>query len=183
MKQNLWVVLAVVAVWVSGCSSVPTRVDKGPVRASTYSFMPSKAPASVVVTAQRREAHERIQAAISKDLAQKGLKQVATGGEVQVGYLIVVGDNATTVTYDEYFGYGRDAAALSEKAHKALAEKKSRDYFEVGALVIDVVASGDSKLLYRSYVLTDVQEMNPGNRDARISSLVASCLGNLKVAR
>jgi hypothetical protein len=123
-----------------------------------------------------------IQAAISRDLAQKGLKQVATGGEVQVGYLVVVAGNATTITYDEYFGYGRDAAALSEKAHKALAEKKSRDYFEVGALVIDVVGRKDSELLYRSYELTDLQKANPENRDARINGLVSACLADLKVA-
>lgn len=182
MKLKNSFLVAACAVLLGGCSSVPTQVDKGPVRASTYSLMPSKAPTSVVVNENRASANQQIQAAISKDLGQRGLKSVASGGQVQVGYLVIVGDNASTITYDEYFGYGRDASALAEKAHQAMAGKQTRDYVEVGALVIDVVDPRDSKLLYRSYAVADVRGMTPENRAERINRLVASCLGKLRVA-
>jgi len=166
---------------VTGCSSVPTRVDKGPIKASTYSLMASKAPVDVGVNERRAEVHQDIQKAITSELDKKGLKQVASGGDVQVAYLVIVANNATTATYDEYFGYGADASALTKKAHAALAGKQNRDYFEVGALVIDVMAPKDSKLLYRSYVVTDVQTFTPANRGDRITMLAASCLGKLQV--
>jgi hypothetical protein len=181
MKLKFSFLIAACAIFVAGCSSVPTQVDKGSVRGSTYSLMASTAPAGTYSSANRQEVQKEIQNAISKALAEKGLKQVANGGDVQVGYLVLIGDNASTLTYDEYFGYGRDAAALSEKAHKALSKKTSRDQFEVGALVIDVVDPKDSKLLYRSYVVTDIKDMTPGTRAERIDRLVASCLGRLKV--
>lgn len=179
LKRSL--LTAACALLVAGCSSVPTRVDKGPIHAATFSFMSSKAPASVVVNENREEVHQLIQTAIATELEQKGLQPVPNGGDVQVGYMVIVANNATTATYDDYFGYGRDAAELSEKAHKLLGRAKSRDRFEVGAIVIDVIDPTNSKLLFRSYVHTDVQDITPANRAQQINQLVASCLGGLRV--
>lgn len=182
MNLKLSFLLTACAVLVAGCSSVPTRVDKAPVQASTYSFMTSKAPASVVTNERREEVHKVIQTAIAGQLGQKGLKQAASGGQVQVGYMVIVADNATTATYDEYFGYGRDATALADKAHRLVSKSKSRNLFEIGAIVIDLVDPRDSKLLYRSIAHMDVTDITPANRAERINTLVASCLGNLRVS-
>jgi hypothetical protein len=182
MNLKLFVVVAACAVLFVGCSSVPTNVDKGPVRARTYSLMPSKAPVGVVVNEQRQAVHRQIQDAIASSLKPKGLSPVASGGDVQVGYMVIVADNASTTSYDEYFGYGRDAAALSEKAHKAVSRSNSRELFEIGAVVIDVVEPKDSKVLFRSFAHMDVREVTPANRADRINRLVASCLGRLRVA-
>jgi len=181
MISKLLASLGVCSVLMVGCSSTPTRVDKSPLQATTFSMMPSTAPSDVAVNPRRAEAHQLIQGAIARELAQKGLKQVSSGADVQVGYLVIVADNATTTTYDDYFGFGDDAAALTRKAHKTLQGRNSRDYFEVGALVIDVVDGRSGKLLYRSYVVTDVQDMTPANRADRINRLVASCLGRLRI--
>lgn len=181
MNLKLSVVAALCGVVLVGCSSVPTRVDKGPVQATSYTLMKSKAPASVVVNERRERVHKLIQAAIASELEQKGLQPKASGGNVQVGYMVIVADNATTATYDEYFGYGRDASDLSEKAHKTLSKSKSRDLFEVGAIVIDVVDARDSKLLFRSIAHMDVSDVTSANRAERINTLVASCLGSLRV--
>lgn len=181
MNLKASVLLAACAALLAGCSSVPTRVDRGPVRAATYSLMASKAPSSVVVNERREEVHRVIQGAIAAQLAQKGLRPVPRGGDVEVGYMVVVADNATTATYDEYFGYGRDAGALADKAHKEVSKSSSRNRFEVGAIVIDVVNPRDSKLMFRSLAHMDVGDINPGNRAERINSLVGSCLGGLRV--
>jgi hypothetical protein len=174
--------VAACAVLVAGCSSVPTRVDKGPVQASTYSLMTSKAPASVVANERRQEVHKLIREAIAGQLGQKGLKQETRGGQVEVGYMVIVADNATTATYDEYFGYGRDGAALADKAHQLVSKSKSRNLLEIGAIVIDVVDPRDAKVLYRSVAHMDVTDVTPANRADRINTLVASCLGGLRVS-
>ena len=181
MNLQLSVIAAVGVLLVAGCSSVPTKVDKGPVRASSYSLMVSKAPAGVVVNERREQTHQVIQDAIANDLKQKGLNPVSSGGQVQVGYMVILADNASTATYDEYFGYGRDAAALADKAHKVVSKSKSRDLFEIGAIVIDVVDPRDSKVLFRSVAHMDVRDVTPANRADRINTLVASCLGGLRV--
>jgi hypothetical protein len=126
--------------------------------------------------------HRQIQDAIASSLKPKGLSPVASGGDVQVGYLVILANNATTTSYDEHFGYGRDAAVLSEKAHKAVSRSNSRELFEIGAVVIDVVDPKDSTVLFRSVAHMDVREVTPANRADRINRLVASCLGRLRVA-
>jgi len=154
MHLKLVGVLSFAALFLAGCSSVPTRVDKGPVAAKTFSFLPQK-PSGLA--AQR--------------------------GEVEVGYLIVVADNASTAAYDENFGYGPDATKLAEKAHQHLSKSNRRDYFEVGALVIDLVDTSSDRLIYRSYVHAEVLELSADQRAARIKQLVDSCLGSLRVAK
>jgi hypothetical protein len=46
---------------------------------------------------------------------------VGSGGDVTVGYLLIVGNNGVTTSIDKYFGYSAAAAALHEKAHDANA--------------------------------------------------------------
>jgi hypothetical protein len=183
MNLKLSVLVGACAVLVAGCSSVPTQVNRGAVSATTYSLMTSKAPATVVTNERREATHKLIQDAIAKELGQKGLKQVARGGQVQVGYMVIVADNASTATYDEYFGYGRDASALSEKAQKAVNKSNSRELFEIGAIVIDVVDPSDSKLLFRSVAHMDVRDVTPANRQDRINTLVASSLSGLRTGK
>ena len=48
---------------------------------------------------------------------------VDRGGDVTVAYLIIVGNNATTTSLNEYFGYTADADALTDKVHKSEAVK------------------------------------------------------------
>jgi hypothetical protein len=183
MNLKHLVLLSACAALVAGCSSVPTRVNHGPVQGATYTLMASKAPASVVVNERREEVHRVIQSAIAGQLGQKGLRAVPTGGDVEVGYLVIVADNASTAAYDEYFGYGRESGALADKAHKEVSKSNSRNRFEIGAIVIDVVNPRDGKLLFRCYERLDISTVNPGNRTERINALVGGCLADLRVAR
>lgn len=166
-----------------GCSSVPTRVAKGPVRASTYSLMSSKNQSRGLADARHEEVHQEIQAALAEEMERKGMTRVDQGGDVQVAYLIVLVDNVSTTTDAEYFGFGRDADALAKKAHKARDRSTNRDWFEVGALVVDVVNPGDSKLLYRSTAQMDVRNTTAANRADRVNRLVAACLESLPIEK
>ena len=183
VQHWLGLMIGLGAILAAGCSSVPTRVEKGPVQAGTYSLMTSKAQLRGLPESRRAEAHRLIQEALDAALGQKGLQRVASGGELQVGYLIVVVDNVSTTTDSDYFGFGRDASALAKKAHKARAQSRARDYFEVGAIVVDLVDPGSGDLLFRSTGTMDVRNATAANSGERIKELVASCIEPLQVAR
>lgn len=151
MKLNPIFGLAAVLVMLAGCSSTPTKVDTGTIHARTFNFV-NRGPQPAPDFADDRAAvHEMIQAAITKDLAAQGVTRVAANGDVTVGYLIIVGNNATTEAINTYFGYGEGANALHDKAHKAYTSNDNPNYFEAGTLVIDVIDTKTYKLLKRNY--------------------------------
>jgi len=184
MKYSLFVTLNLAALLVAGCSSTPTKVDTGPIHAATYNFI-AKSPSMAPEYADRREQlHTLIQDSISRNLASKGMGKVASGGDVVVAYLIIIGNNASTEAISTYFGYDRDAAALHDKAQDAYAGSKNPNYFEAGTLLIDLIDAKSYKLLKRSYVVRPLLR-NPTAevRAERIQEAVDAVLSNVRIAR
>jgi len=172
------------ALAITGCSSVKSQVDKGAINARTFSFLntgPRPAPSYADKSPQ---AHAIVQQAIISSLAKKGVSQVASGGDVTVGYLVIVGNNVTTTSLDSYFGYTDDANALVEKAHKEQTRSKdSRAYFEEGTLVIDFIQPQTSKLLQRRTIQAEVmRNLSTEQRAARVQALVDKELSTVAVA-
>jgi hypothetical protein len=181
MKLKLLAVLVVAVVAVAGCKT-PTRVDRGPIKAATFSFFrPGPLPEAAFAD-NRQQIHAMIQEAIAHNLAAKGLSRVTQGGDVTVAYLIVVGNNATTEAINDYFGYGPDAVALTDKAHKAYTEGNQRGYFEAGTLLIDLVDARTQKVLCRNYVTRPILR-NPSAelRQARIQEAVNDVLQGVRI--
>ncbi|HXI72853.1 MAG TPA: DUF4136 domain-containing protein, partial [Verrucomicrobiae bacterium] len=126
--------------------------------------------------------HEMIQAAITKDLAARGVTRVAAGGDVTVGYLVIIGDNCSTEAINTYFGYGEGADALHEKAQAAYTGSKNPNYFKAGTLVIDIIDSHNYKLLRRQYATRPlIQNITAEARAERIQEVVDEILKNLNV--
>jgi hypothetical protein len=72
----------------AGCSSTPTEVTSGAIRACTFSFVARKTQAPS--HADNREAfHKMIQSAITQNLVARGVTRAATGGDVVVAYLVI----------------------------------------------------------------------------------------------
>ena len=181
MKQT-WLLPAVLTgLLIAGCSSTPTQVDKGPIKATTFSFVAASRPDSSF--ADKREAvHQTIQDAITRNLAGKGVSKVASGGDVTVAYLVIVGNNASTESINTYFGYGRDTAALHDKAQDAYAGRKNPNYFEAGTLLIDVIDTHTFKLLKRSYVVRPLlRDPSAEVRATHIQEAVNEALADLRV--
>ena len=171
----------IAAVLVSaGCSSTPTKVDTGPIHARTFSFVnPGQTPD---FADNRQAAHEMIQAAITKDLAARGVTRVAAGGDVTVGYLVIIGNNCSTEAINTYFGYSEGADALHDKAQAAYTGSKNPNYFEAGTLVIDIIDSKNYKLLKRNYGTGPViRNITAEARAERIQEVVDEILKNLNV--
>lgn len=166
----------------TGCSSTQTKVSSGAIRARTFNFVNTGSKPSPAYTDNRQDLHPIIQGAITKNLAGRGLSKVAAGGDVTVGYLIIVGNNVSTMAIDQYFGYGEDAGALEEKAHRAYVNNKNPNYFEAGTLVLDIIDSKTFKLLKRGYATRPVLRNLPLEaREARIQEAVDEILRDVKI--
>ena len=183
MKLKLLSGLAVAVVAIAGCST-PTKVNSGPIKAATFSFFRPGPLPEAAFTEQRQQINAMVQTAIANNLAAKGLRQVAEGGDVTVAYLIVVGNNVATSSINDYFGYGSDATALIDKAHKAYTEGNQREYFEAGTLLIDIVNPQTQKVLRRNYVTRPIlQNPTAEVRQARIQEAVNDVLQGLRIER
>ena len=181
MRTQLLATLAVFILGLAGCST-PTRVDSGPIHARTFSFVDRGVKPLPAYTDNRQPVHAMVQEAITKNLAAKGVTKAATGGDVTVGYLIIVGNNVSTTAIDDYFGYGEGADALQNKAQSAYTSNKNPNYFEAGTLVIDIIDSKSFKVLKRGYATRPILRNLPDDaRQARIQDAVDEILRDVRI--
>ena len=181
MKRHILLTLVAAVLALAGCSSTPAKVDSGPIRARTFSFVGRGKPAPPY--ADKREAiHPMIQGAITKNLADRSVSQVPNGGDVTVAYLVIAGNNASVTSINDYFGYRDDGAALLDKAHTAYTSSKTPNYFEAGTLVIDIIDSKSFKLLKRGYATRSLLRNVPDNvRTERIQGVVDEILRDVRI--
>jgi hypothetical protein len=183
-RYALFLLLAATALTLAGCSSTPTTVDHGPIRARTFSFVDPGAKPTPASTDQRQAVHTAIQDAITKNLAARSVTRVATRGDVTVAYLVIVGNNVSTAAVSDYFGYASDASALQDKAQSAYTDSKNPNYFEAGTLVIDVIENQTFKLLKRGHATRPLLRNLPADaRAARIQEVVDEILRDLRIER
>ncbi|MGE3312492.1 MAG: DUF4136 domain-containing protein [Limisphaerales bacterium] len=183
MKAALFSLVVTIVLALAGCSSAPDQVDSGGIRAKTFSFIhpgPSSLPEAVD---PRAPVHAMIQEAIAKNLAARGVSRIESGGDVTVAYLIITGNNVSTTSISRYFGYGRDATELQQKAQKAYTGSKNPDYFEAGTLVVDVVNTGNFELLWRRHVTRPLLRNLPEAEKAEVlQGYVDEVLGELRLS-
>jgi hypothetical protein len=168
----------------AGCSSTPTRVDRGPVKAQTFNFINGGSPPSATFADKREEIHRMIQDAITQNLARKGVSRVAENSDVTVAYLVIVGNDVSVEAIDKYFGSSRDASPLQDKAQDAYAKSKNPNSFQAGTLLIDIIDSKNYKLLKRNYVVRPL--LNKPTAEVRrsyIQEAVDEALKDLRVAK
>src|SRR5436190_527341 len=94
MKFSSFLSLAAVALVLTGCSSTPNKVESGPVHARTFNFVIPGPKVLPDFADKTKPVHEVIQKAIAKNMADRGVNKVESGGDITVGYLLVVGNNA-----------------------------------------------------------------------------------------
>jgi Domain of unknown function (DUF4136) len=133
------------------CSSTPSNVSSGTIHARTFSFLNRKSKSAPDYADKTETAHKMIQAAITKNLAARGVTRVAAGGDVLVPYLIITGNNVSTTAISDYFGYNDDLSGLHERAQDAYTSQRNPNHFDAGTLLIDIVDGKSFKLLKRGY--------------------------------
>jgi Domain of unknown function (DUF4136) len=183
MKHLWYLPLLFTGLLLAGCSSTPTRVDKGALKVHTFNFINGGIALTPPATDRRDAIHQLIQKAIINDLAAKGLQRVDGTGDVTVAYMIIIGNNVSTEAITTYFGYGRDADALHNKAQDAYTGSQNPNRFEAGTLVIDVLDSKTYELLYRNYVVRPILgDATMAVRGERVQEAVDNALANLRIA-
>jgi len=166
----------------TGCSSTPDRVDRGPIKARTFSFVHRGTPPRAEFADNREQAHALIQQDLTDNLAAKGVTKVDSGGDITVAYLVILGNNATTESINKYFGYGRDSSALHEKAHDAYTKSDNPNYFEAGTLLVDIIDSKSFELLRRAHVTRPVlRNASAEIRAANIKEAVDAVMKDLRI--
>jgi hypothetical protein len=169
--------------WLAGCSSTPTQVDTGPIHARTFSFIQRTQKASPGFANENEDLHKMIHEAIVKNLGSRGVTNVEAGGNVLVAYMVIVGNNVSTTAINDYFGYGRNAVELQEKAQDAYTSSKSPNAFQAGTLVIDIIDPTTLKLLKRGYTVRPILRNQAAEaRAERIQEAVDQILQDLRVA-
>jgi PBP1b-binding outer membrane lipoprotein LpoB len=183
MKFMRFFLIGLASTFIAGCSSTPSKVTTGAIRARSFSFVNIN-PNTANFAEKREPFHAMIQKAIVTDLSRKGVSHVASGGDVTVAYLLVVGNNASTLAVNDYFGYGRDATALADKAQKAYDSSKNPGYFEAGTLLIDIISPQSGQLLWRGHATKPVlREATDDVRAQRIQEAVSQILGGLQIGQ
>ncbi len=184
MKLNSFLILAAGALALTGCSSTPTKVDSGTIHARSFSFVNRGNRPNPAFIDNRQPVHAMIQDSITKNLAARGVTKTAAGGEVTVGYLVIIGNGVATESINDYFGYGQDSEALHNKAHEVYTSSKNPNYFEAGTLVIDIVDSRSFKLLKRGYATRQLlKNISDDVRAARIQEVVDEILRDVRIAQ
>jgi hypothetical protein len=177
------IVAVILGLALGACSSVKTHVDEGKVNAHTFSFLDTASRQLPSYADSSQQAHAMIQQAIIHNLAARGITHLPSGGDITVAYLVIVGNNTTTTSLNQYFGYTDDANALVNQVHKEQTGENNRGYFEAGTLVIDILQPHNSKLLQRRSIQAEVLRNLPTEqRTARIQALVDRALGDVPLS-
>lgn len=184
VKLASLVLLASAAFGSGGCSSTKAKVESGPIQARTFRFVESRPMPRSTAVEKRAVVHGMIQDAITQGLNQRGVAPATGEPDVLVAYLVVVGDNTTTVRFDEYFGYGRDASDLQQMAHREYTSTGNPNYFEAGTLLVDLIDARSFKLLWRQHVNRPViRDLSESARRERIEEAVQEVFKDLRIAR
>ncbi|MBK1792104.1 DUF4136 domain-containing protein [Persicirhabdus sediminis] len=149
--------LLLVAILFSSCANkvdMPKGNSKG---YSSMRFVKQKPGSKPSYADQSEKVNQMIQSSIKEQFASHGLATDSPNADLTVGYMLVLQDNASTTSEDDHFGYGRDAEEIVDAAHMEGVIKSERpDYFEAGAIVIDVLDSKTNELVYRSFATRDL---------------------------
>lgn len=182
MKTGPLILLALGLLALAGCSSTPAKVDTGPVKARTFSFVQPATPPAPGTPANRAAVHTAIQEALARGLANRGVTRTQETGDLVAGYLLIVGDQAATQAISDYYGYGRSSSELLDKAQKAYSSSKSPNYFQAGTLIVDLIDARTSQLVWRGHVTRPILN-NPSAeaRQERIQEAVDELFRDLRV--
>lgn len=179
MFKTLTSVLSAIACL--GFISCSTGVDmpKGGSKGYTSARLVRRNPNLPAVTdATELKAHRMIQKSISNRFTANGLAYGKADADLTVAYLVIYQEPGMTARYEDYFGHGRDVDGIADLAHvRGSLENERPDFFRQAGVVIDVIDSRTSKLVYRGFAKGDViKGVSESTRASRIDAAVAQAL-------
>lgn len=175
LSRFLACLLAAALVSCSSHVEMPKGTSKGYTSARLIQRDPSARP---ITDPTEQQVHRMIQNSLAKQFTAKGLTYGKGDAQLAVAYLVLYQEPGMTAEYDDFFGYGRDAAPITDKAHvRGSIENKRPDYFRRAGIVVDVIDAKTNKLVYRNYATGDVVKgASAATRAARIDAAVSQAL-------
>ncbi len=180
MKLFRSLALTLAAALAASCSST-IKMPKG--KAADYGsarFVQAKASDFVQGIEDTPEVNRMVQDAIAGQLRGHGIR---VGGEASdadliIAYMLINQSVSSTTMNADHFGYGRDAGQILERAHeRGVVENASPDFFQKGAVVVDLLDARSNELVYRNFAVRDVTEtVSDSARKARIEAAVAEAM-------
>jgi hypothetical protein len=154
---------------------MPKGTSKG---YSTVRFIKPKTAIDVDETDRALSANRMIHEAITAQMESHKLKVVEQGdSDLVVAYLIVIQDNFSTTSINQYFGYRDDASDIADKAHSKGLSGKQLESFKRGALVIDLIDAKTLKLVYRDFAVSPISTRDSDEvRQKKINEAAAAAL-------
>jgi hypothetical protein len=177
-KTTSRILIAIASACLVSCST-SVEMPNGTSKGYTSARLTVRDPGAPAITdATEKQVHGMIQKSIAKQFTAKGLAYGSGNAELVVAYMVIYQEPGMTARYDQFFGYGRDSDAISDRAHtRGALDNKRPDYFRQAGIVIDVIDSRTHKLVYRNFAKGDViKGASAGTRAARIDTGVAQAL-------
>lgn len=178
MKSLTFPVLAALSLVLAACGP-GIDLPKGTSKSYTSARLTQRNPSLPAVSdPTQRGIHDMIQNSLRRQFQAKGLAYGAANAELVVAYLVIYQETGMTASHEEYFGYGRDGAAITDRAHeRGVIDSTRPDFFRQAGIVIDLIDSRSNKLVYRNIAKGDViKGVSAGTRAARIDAAVAQAL-------
>jgi hypothetical protein len=124
------------------------------------------------------ELNRQVHLAIANNFQANAISMVEGNADLLVAYLIFRQSNISTAMNRDYFGYGRDAAAIMEEAHnRGVLSHQRTDVVDDGALVIDVLDAKTDRLVFRGFVKRPIMTgISAAARQERLNQAVAEAL-------
>ncbi len=170
--------LATLALCLASCSS-QVDLPKGTSKGYTSARLVQRDPGLPAITdPTEQQVHRLIHDSLRRQFTARGIAWGGGSTDLIVAYLVLYQEPGMTARYDDYFGYGRQAQEITNLAHqRGTVESKRPDYFQRGAILVDVLDARTNKLVFRNYAGGDVvRGVAPGARAARIDAAVARAL-------
>ena len=166
-----------------GFISCATKIDmpQGTRKGYDSARLTRRDPGAPAITdATEKQIHGMIQKSLSKQFNSNGMAYGRGDADLVIAYLVIYQEPGMTARYDNYFGYGRDADAISDRAHTlGVLENQRPDFFRQAGVLIDVIDSRTNKLVYRNFAKGDVvTNVSAASRAARIDASVGQALAS-----
>jgi len=155
----------------AGCQSIdaPKGTSKG---ATSFRFF-ERAPVGDQRFEEPAALRDQLtQAAIRREFESRGLSEAGRESDLMVSYLYIKQDNVSTMAIPTY--YGGNYQEIQSLAHKkGVVDNKINDYFERGAILIDIMDTRKQKLVYRSFAKRDLTGVKD---EAALQALIDSAV-------
>jgi len=178
MKISRLLALFLTAVLAVGCSST-IKMPQGKAKGyGSARFVDSRDRTVAQGIEDTPEVNAMVKEAIISALGRGGIRVGGGGEDLIIAYMLIHQSVSSTTMNDDHFGYGRDAGEILSRAHdKGVIENKSPDYFEKGAVVVDLLDARTNELVFRNFAVRDMgQVLSTEARRARIDAEVAEAI-------